>query len=76
MRNDVTLLVVCLAGCAGGGVPHGRSASAVVSGPDCRAACMAQLHGGEVVADCTPPIEFDPHRRDPWTTVCFFDPKK
>ncbi len=73
MRLEVVLLL-SLAACAGpqnGG--HARSASMVVNGPDCRAACQAQLHGAEVLADCTPPMDNDPRKRDPWTTVCFFD---
>jgi len=41
-------------------------------GPDCRMTCSAQLHPGEVVTDCTPPLDFDPGKRDPSMTVCFY----
>ncbi len=72
----VALVAALVAACAGSGKKHARSASVMVTGADCRAACLAQLQGAEVVADCTPPMDMDPRQRDPWTTVCFFDVKK
>ncbi len=76
MRHSLVVLFA-LAGCTGPGTNgHARSAAMQVNGPDCRSACQTKLQGGEVLADCTPAVENDPRRRDPWTTVCFYDATK
>ena len=51
MRNVQWWLAaaIALAGCAGDGAKHARSASVMVNGPDCRSACLAQLQGNEFV---------------------------
>ncbi len=70
------LILLVLAGCAGSQSPGSRSASIRMQGPNCRMACLAQVHPGEVLIDCTPPLDFEPKRRDPGMTACFFGPAK
>ncbi len=72
--RTLLLVVAVLCGCAGTTRPATRSASMRMQGPNCRMACLAQAHPGEVLIDCTPPLDFDPGRRDPSMTVCFYGP--
>lgn len=71
-RFPLVALILCAA-CGGAGT-GARSVTIRMQGPDCRMACSAQLHPGEVLTDCTPPLDFEPTRRDPSSTTCFFGP--
>ncbi|MBM4357446.1 MAG: hypothetical protein FJ096_04975 [Deltaproteobacteria bacterium] len=73
MRLILVGLVLTL-GCGGSSQVVGRSMTIRMQGPDCRMACAAQVHPGEVLSDCTPPLDFEPTKRDPSMTVCFFAP--
>jgi hypothetical protein len=77
MRTSALALGLVLIGCSGSTGTSGgatRSMTIRMQGPSCKMACSAQLHPGEVVTDCTPPLDFEPTKRDPSMTVCFFGP--
>ena len=66
------MAALLIVGCAGTQQAGTRSQTLRMIGPDCRMTCSAQLHPGEVVTDCTPPLDFDPGKRDSSMTVCFY----
>jgi hypothetical protein len=72
--RDAILGTLLLLGCGSSNAGVTRSTTIRMQGPSCRMACEAQLHPGEVLTDCTPPLDFEPTKRDPSTTVCFFGP--
>lgn len=75
MRTYALAMALFLFGCGGSSAGSAtRSMTIRMQGPSCKMACSAQLHPGEVVTDCTLPLDFEPSRRDPSMTVCFFGP--
>lgn len=74
MRALVLASCLLVAACGGSTRQVTRSITIRMQGPNCKMACLAQLHPGEVLTDCSPPLDFEPSRRDPSMTVCFFGP--